>query len=132
MYVVQAEMINDKENLNTFEPIFSETLEPISADEWQERVINLEDFAGEDVRVLFRHHDCDGQYVLKIDDIFVFTNEKWGTITGVDTINPDADVVSTEIYDVNGLRTTGLVKGVNIVRTTHSDGTVKTTKIFVK
>lgn len=132
VYVVQAEMINDKENLNTFEPIFSETLEPISADEWQERVINLEDFAGEDVRVLFRHHDCNGQYVLKIDDIFVFTNEKWGTITGVDTINPDADVVSTEIYDVNGLRTTGLVKGVNIVRTTHSDGTVKTTKIFVK
>lgn len=132
VYITEYESMPGPDDLDSLEPIFSETLTPESADVWQERTIDLKDYAGKDICILFRHHDCEGQYVLKLDDIFVYTNEKWGTITGVDSIDSDADVVSTEIYDLNGMRTSRLAKGVNIVRTTLSDGTVKTHKIFVK
>ena len=41
-------------------------------------------------------------------------------------------VVSTEVFSINGTRTAGLQRGVNIVRETLSDGTVRVRKITVK
>lgn len=130
VYVVYPEDIVDPANLDNQQALFSETLEPESADVWQEREIDLKEFAGKDVQVVFRHHDCDGQYVLKIDDIFVFDMSRW---TGVNEVMSDrGEAVSTEIFDINGIRLQGLGEGVNIVRITYADGTVKTSKIFVK
>lgn len=129
VYVVYPEDIVDPANLDNQQALFSETLEPESADVWQEREIDLKEFAGKDVQVVFRHHDCDGQYVLKIDDIFVFDMSRW---TGVNEVMSDrGEAVSTEIFDINGIRLQGLGEGVNIVRITYADGTVKTSKIFV-
>ena len=42
------------------------------------------------------------------------------------------DVVSAEVFSINGTRTAGLQRGVNIVRETLSDGTVRVRKITVK
>lgn len=133
VYITTPEMAFDPENLPLLEPVFSETLAPESADEWQERVIDLSEYAEEDVVVVFRHHDCNGQYVLKIDDIFVYDMEKWNKMTsGVQGVDSAAEVVATEIYDVNGIRLNTLKQGINIVRRTHADGSVKTSKIIVK
>ena len=44
----------------------------------------------------------------------------------------DAEVVSTSFYTVNGQAIAAPVKGVNIIRTVLSDGTVKTAKVLVK
>lgn len=130
VYVVYPEDIADPANLDNQQALFNETLEPESADVWQEREIDLKEFAGKDVQVAFRHHDCDGQYVLKIDDIFVFDMSRW---TGVNDVMSDrGDAVLTEIFDINGIRLQGLGDGVNIIRVTYADGTVKTSKIFVK
>lgn len=130
VYVVYPEDIADPANLDNQQALFNETLEPESADVWQEREIDLKEFAGKDVQVAFRHHDCDGQYVLKIDDIFVFDMSRW---TGVNEVMSDrGEAVSTEIFDINGIRLQGLGDGVNIIRVTYADGTVKTSKIFVK
>lgn len=132
VYIASPEEIQDAANLSSLQSVFSETLEADSADEWVENVMDLSDYAGQDITVLFRHHDCNGQYVLKLDDIFIYDMQKWSNVSGVDTVESAAEAVSTEIYDINGLRVRGLVNGVNIVRTTYSDGSVKTSKIIVK
>ena len=70
--------------------------------------------------------------MLKVDDIFIYSMEKWSSGSGVSTAESAKDAVSTEIFDINGARTRGLAKGVNIIRTTYSDGSVKTSKFIVK
>lgn len=132
VYIASPEDIQDSKNLEKLTPVFSETLEPESADEWVERVVDLAPYSGQEVCVLIRHHDCNGQYVLKVDDIFIYTMEKWGNTSGINAAESSNNAVSTEIFDVNGNRNRGLVKGINLVRTTYSDGTVKTSKLIVK
>lgn len=132
VYIATPEQIQDSKNLANLTPVFSETLEPESADEWVEHVVDLTEYAGRNVCVLIRHHDCNGQYVLKVDDIFIYTMEKWGNTSGVNSADSALDAVSTETFDINGVRTRGLVKGINVLRTTCTDGTVKTSKLIVK
>lgn len=60
--------------------------------------------------------------------------DKWGNTTGVKTAITDgnAKISSQELFDVAGRRITTPQKGVNIIRTTYADGTVKTTKFIKK
>lgn len=54
--------------------------------------------------------------------------------TGIENINgnsSNASAVGTKIYNVNGVETGALQQGLNIVKTTMSDGTVKVQKIIV-
>ena len=54
--------------------------------------------------------------------------------TGIENINGEkaGDVVSTKIYDINGVQYNSLKPGVNIVKSVMSDGSVKVRKVFVK
>lgn len=54
--------------------------------------------------------------------------------TGVENINGEkaGDVVSTKIYDINGVQYNSLKPGVNIVKSVMSDGSVKVRKVVVK
>lgn len=54
-----------------------------------------------------------------------------GTVTGLDTIEC-GDRGSAEYYSAAGIRLSRPAKGLNIVRTKSSDGTVKTEKVFVR
>ncbi len=130
VYIADPKEIEDVKGLDSLEPIFTEEIPIGGVDGWVENTLDLKAYSGKEVQVLFRHHDCDGQYILRLDDIFVYDMNKW---TGIGNISGNnAEAVSTEIYDVNGIRMQGLNEGVNIVRVTYSDGTVKTNKIFVK
>lgn len=131
VYVEEADVMAEVVNLDEFDPVFSETLEPESADVWVENVVDLDAYAGQDICIAFRHHDCNGQFVLKIDDIFVYTNDRWDTETGVKAVGSDSKAVSTEIFDINGIRRSTLSEGVNIVRVTRADGTVTSHKIML-
>lgn len=53
---------------------------------------------------------------------------------GIEAINgkSEAGVLGTQVYNVNGVATGKLQKGINIVKTTLSDGTVKVSKVIVK
>ncbi len=135
VYIAEPYEIQEPTQLTSLTPIFSETLTEEAADVWQEHVFNLDEYANKDVCLLFRHHDCTGQYLLKIDDAFVYTHSKWDNLdTGVDAINADssASVVSQEIYDLQGRRVNSLVNGVNIIRSVMSDGSVVAKKVIVK
>ena len=55
-----------------------------------------------------------------------------GALNGVAVVGAAAQVVRTEVYTINGMRASSLSKGVNIMRTTYSDGSVKTRKVLVR
>ncbi len=52
--------------------------------------------------------------------------------TAIESVDGSGDVVAKAIYSVNGVRQSRLTKGVNIVKSTLSDGSVEVTKILVK
>jgi len=54
---------NDPESFTT---LFSEevTFEP-----WTQRIISLEDYAGENIYIAFRHHNCSDAWMVCIDDV---------------------------------------------------------------
>ncbi len=48
--------------------LFSETLTDGS---WNQRTINLNAYAGQNVYIAFQHHNCTDQFVLKLDDVLL-------------------------------------------------------------
>lgn len=130
VYVEESDAYADASNLKTLTPVFSETLDTVAARTWQEHTIDLKPYAGKTIAVAFRHHDCKGQYVLKLDDIMVYTNDYSAAINS--TPKADAKVTRQEIYNMKGVKTSSLSRGINLIRKYYDDGTVKTTKILRK
>lgn len=126
VYVCTPEQIRNPNNLSMLKPIFDETLTVESADEWMKREFDLSEYAGETVHIAFRHHDCNGQYVLKIDDVFVRVKK------GNSGVNATMLPVEKVYYNINGECSSRPFEGLNLVRTTYTDGTVKTAKVMVK
>ena len=56
-------------------PVFEETLDAGYMDEAKHVTIDLADFAGQDVQVVFRHFDCTNILVLMVDNIQVLEME---------------------------------------------------------
>ena len=52
------------------------------------------------------------------------------TTTDMESVNAVNEVASVEYYSLTGVRSSKLVKGINIVRTTYTDGTITVTKIL--
>ncbi|WP_455586202.1 pectinesterase family protein [Bacteroides sp.] len=52
--------------------------------------------------------------------------------TGIDQSTVSKEVVECQYYNVNGIRINKAEKGLNIIRTIYSDGTIETIKEFVK
>ena len=135
-YSVYVSTDNTFEVLTTLEPLIEETImEPAMQEPdgyvtgWLYREIDLADYAGKTVYIVFRHHDCTGQYILRLDDVFVYNSGH----SGVKTItNPGANIVSQEIFTVDGRRAYELQNGVNIIRTTFDNGTSTTSKIIIR
>ncbi len=131
--VYVEEDFSDETKFDDMTPIFSETLEVDPTMSWHEHTCDLSAYAGKTVRLALRHHDCTGQYLLKIDDIFVYTMDKWnGTTTGIDAKAINNDVVSREYFNAAGQRISRPANGMNIVRQTMKDGSVKSVKFMIK
>ena len=132
--VYVEEDFSDETKLDDMTPVFSETLdEIIPTFGYNERIVDLQDYAGKTVRLAFRHHDCSAQYLLLIDDAFIFTNEKWDVTTSINghQLNKD-EVVGREYFNVAGQRVDRPVSGINIMRQTMKDGSVKSVKWMLK
>lgn len=121
------------------QPVIEETIdEPADYDAsytkvggWKNNIVDLDSYAGKTIYLAFRHHDCEGQYVLRLDDAFIYTNDKFNEL-GISTLSHSRNVESEEIYNLSGTRLDAPAKGVNIIRTTTKDGAVKTQKVIVK
>ena len=67
-YSVYVANSNTIDAFLTIEAIASYTL---STDEWTKHTVNLDAYAGQEVYVAFRHHDCEDEFVMMIDDIAI-------------------------------------------------------------
>lgn len=132
-----AEDISTLDAIKATEPVIETTINtPALQDEetgnvggWEFNSVDLTPYAGKTVWLAFRHHGCTGQYILRLDDVFVRT--KTGGSVAIDGIISDNTTGrNVEIFDISGVRKSGLQKGVNIVRTYSEDGTVKSSKII--
>lgn len=54
---------------------------------------------------------------------------EYGTGTGISNPAAGTGTVKSETFTAGGIKTSGTVKGVNIIRTTHTDGSVTVKKI---
>lgn len=122
-------------------PVVEETLNtPTSQDSlgnvlgWKKVTVDLTPYAGKTINLAFRHHDCTGQYILRLDDVFIF-DKGAADPTGIGKVLATGDaakVVKTEYFTLDGARTSALTRGVNIVRTTFADGSVRSVKVLNK
>lgn len=67
-YSVYIASANTVDAFLATESVFTVTL---STDEWTKRTVHLTSYAGQDVYVAFRHHDCEDEFVMMIDDISI-------------------------------------------------------------
>lgn len=137
VYVATADEIDDPSTLGDMTAIFSEELDSTYVDRWAYHVLDLTPYAGKTVSICFRHHNCTGCWLLKLDDVFVWTKDKWEAATGIKKIDSsDGEtgmrVMRQEYFSVSGERLTSPTKGINIVRTIFDDGTSKTSKVLRK
>ena len=125
--------------INGYQPVIEETIdEPAGYGEdqtkvggWINHIVDLDSYAGKTIYLAYRHHGCEGQYVLRLDDAFIYTNDKYNEL-GISTLSHSRNVESEEIYNLSGTRLDAPAKGVNIIRTTTKDGNVKTQKVIIK
>lgn len=109
-------------------PLISETLkeENGAMDGWSNRQFDLKDYAGKQVVICFRHHDCNGQYILRLDDVNVMKNKG---AAGIQSITKNVPGNAVEYFTVDGRKTNTLSHGLNIIRTQKEDGTVVVRKV---
>jgi hypothetical protein len=119
------------DGLSSLTSSFNETLDSTVSVKWRSHKLDLTPWAGKTVYICFRHHDCTGQYLLRLDDVFVWT--KAADPTAINGVTEGSDKIARqEFYNLSGERTQGLSKGVNIVKTYYKDGTVRSVKVTKK
>ena len=110
-------------------PLISETLkeENGAMDGWSLRQFDLKDYAGKQVVICFRHHDCNGQYILRLDDVNVMT---YSGAAAIRNLTKNVPGNTAEYYTLDGRKTNALSRGLNIIRTQREDGTVVVRKVI--
>lgn len=136
LYIVED--ISDVNAVAATTPAYEETLDEAAGEDstgyvtgWQKRTIDLTPYAGKDVHLAFRHYDCTGQYILRLDDVFIFEKGK-ADPTGITAAAAGSAPARVEYYSLGGERLSAPARGVTIVRTTMADGTVTTRKMITK
>jgi hypothetical protein len=67
-----------------------------------------------------------------IFDAFRLTYYGTNSANGINMTNNNANVVNRTYYTINGMRSSRLTRGINIVKTMMSDGSIKISKVLVK
>lgn len=53
-------------------------------------------------------------------------------VSGISNVQPDGEIVRTEIYSLSGTRLPAMKRGINIVKKVYANGTVKARKVVVR
>jgi hypothetical protein len=88
-------------------PVYTETI--AVGDEWLERSVNINSFAGQNnVYVAFRHHACTDEFILVIDDILV------ANTAGLEENKMDVSIFPNPAADVLNVNTSLEVTSVKV------------------
>lgn len=109
VYVSEGEFARNAFDIEKYTLVYSDE---IVTDEWIRRIVDLSKFAGKKLHVAFRHHDSEGLYMVKIDDVFVYNENP----SGIGEISlPDG--AGCEYYTIDGMRVRNPEsKGIYIVK----------------
>lgn len=116
-------MIGKGTDVSTYEVLESTTTDSFG---YQEKTFELDDYAGETVNVVFRHHADVDMYWLLIDDVTVVSK----AYTGIDDTVAEKPVKYVEYYSVDGIKVETPDRGVYIRRTVYEDNTFSTEKVI--
>ena len=131
-------------NLGNFTSVFNETL---TTSDWEERTVDLNSYAGQNINIAFVHNNCTDQFIMKIDDVSVTEG------TGIDNhdnnvslypnpannvlnVNASSNINTVEVFNMMGQRvavidandtnvqinTTGLSNGMYMMRINTENG----------
>lgn len=64
----EVKISNNGSSLSNFTTVYTETL---STDQWEERTVNLPNYAGQNINIAFVHTNCSDVFVMKIDNLSV-------------------------------------------------------------
>ena len=99
-------------------------------------VICEENFKSSGFSVVYDNHNAyifytqDPEYKDADGGMYVMCVDIAGQVDAINEVPTGDEVVSTEIYTIDGRRVSSLEKGVNIVRTTYKNGKTTTTKVM--
>ena len=127
VYVSESDDYNTISSNGTvlFDGLFEQP-EGVNGIAWTNKQYSLDDFAGKTVHIAFRHHNCSGQYLLMLDDAFIYNH---GYVpSGINSVSSSKAEDIVESYTIDGIRTNSLQKGINIVK--MANGTTR--KIMIK
>lgn len=115
-------LIGEGDDPAIFDVLFTD--EGHSQYEFEKIKADLSEYAGRKVRIAFHNRTCDKKSVLIIDDIAVSSNGIFSAAL------PDviSDAVSSEFFNLQGVRLSEPPAGIYIEKVIFSDGTVKTYK----
>lgn len=110
-------------DIDSYKCVYTET---IDSNVWTQHIVNLEEFAGKTVHIAFRHYACEGCYMVKIDDVYVYTYDP----NSVFNLDSREEVVDTQITSIDGQVLSRMPeRGIVVVTTTYSDGSRLSRKV---
>ena len=101
---------------------------------WKRTKVSYEENGEVYVRILHTAAKSSGQ----VYDVYVMNNGEYSktysesALDAIATLQPEGNIIRTEVYGLDGTRRGTLTKGVNIVRQTYANGVVSTRKVLVK
>jgi hypothetical protein len=124
-------LVGNGSDVSAYKSVFSDSrtinsYEVGDNDGWVDQQVDLSAYAGKTIQLAWRHYESSEYF--KFDDVLVY----YKTADGINTLDNNSANGTSEIFNANGVKMQTLTKGINIVRTTAADGTVKTRKIVVK
>lgn len=133
-------------SFSNFSQIFNETL---STDEFEQRTLSLNAYAGQNINIAFVHKDVTDMYMMKIDDINVsslngvndienFANIYPNPANNILNINATSNINSVEVFNMMGqkvaaydandtytqINTSNLINGMYLIRINTENGVI--------
>lgn len=96
---------------SNFTSVYDET---ISSSDWAQRVVNLDSYAGQTIRIAFVHNNCTDMFIMKIDDIYVgegvgineveesFVSVYPNPANNYINVNATSNIENVEVYTISG------------------------------
>ncbi len=122
VYIIDKELPQEF-NESDWTELFNETPD---SKEWKQNEVEISEYAGKTCRVAFRHHDCEGFWMIKLDDVIVVDG-----VSSVNAIENNKVVVNQEFYSIDGMKVNKPENGIFIVKTYYNDGTISAKKTIL-
>lgn len=115
-------IIGNGEDMETYNTIYTDRLE---SDKYEKCVLDLDDYVGKTVNVIFRHH-TDGRYrFICLDNVIVKSKKN----DSIDLNRVESESVAVEYYDLQGRKICNPENGLFIRKTVFEDGYITIEKI---